>query len=203
MPVVKYISSLDFEQNVKFFKVPKRQFSETLISLEASVVKFGLRFNIYCLFFFILLGFLGEGVAQESFTAKVSKIIDGDSVVITYRKKNIQLRLWGIDCPEWNQPYSQEAKQFTKQFLKKRKIVVIPKDWDKYGRLVAIVEVGGRCINQELVKAGFAWVHIYYCREKICKKWRVLEKKSRQQGIGLWHNAEPIAPWKWKRMQSQ
>jgi len=53
------------------------------------------------------------------------------------------------------------------------------KDWDDYGRMVAVVTLSDkRCLNEELVKEGLAWVHIYYCKEAICNQWYGYEKKS-------------------------
>ena len=74
------------------------------------------------------------------------------------------------------------------------------KDWDDYGRMVAMVTMAdGRSLNEELLKNGLAWVHIYYCKEAICNKWYGYEKRARQKRIGLWQDPSPVPPWVWKR----
>jgi len=36
---------------------------------------------------------------------------------------------------------------------------------DTYGRTVGIVSDGERNINQEMIKAGYAWVYQWYCNK--------------------------------------
>ncbi len=141
----------------------------------------------------------GDSFAQEYFQARVKRVIDGDSIVVRHRGEHLQVRLWGIDTPEWKQSFSSNAKQYTRKNLDNRIVTIYPKDWDSYGRLVAMVKVEERCINQALIKAGLAWVHIYYCKESICERWRNLEAGARKKGLGLWADTKPVPPWVWKR----
>lgn len=130
----------------------------------------------------------------------VKKIIDGDSIVVTARGKEVTVRLWGIDTPEYRQAYSKAAKKYTMALLSKSEVTLEVKDWDKYGRMVALVKMqNGRYANEELVKAGYAWVHIYYCKEPVCEVWKDYEKNAREQRLGLWQEKNPVAPWIWKR----
>ena len=126
-------------------------------------------------------------------------MVDGDSIVVKNKKQKTRVRLWGIDTPEKDQPFSREAGRFTNRLLLGRTVKLIPIGRDDYGRLVAMVFLGRKNISEELVRSGLAWVHIYYCRKKICRSWRILEKEAREAKKGLWAGAEPVAPWKWKR----
>jgi len=136
----------------------------------------------------------------ESFTARVYHVVDGDSLMVKVKGKKIAIRLWGIDAPEENQPFSRDAERFTRRLLQNRSVVVLPVERDDYGRLVARIIVGRTDTSQELVRSGLAWVHIYYCRKKICNSWKVLEKKARRDKRGLWREKQPIAPWEWKKI---
>ncbi len=137
---------------------------------------------------------------SQTFTAYVSKTIDGDSIEIRHGKEVVQVRLWGIDTPEWKQPYSKLAKKFTYKTVYAKTVTVKVKDWDKYGRMVAVITTrDGMCLNEELVRRGFAWVHIYYCKEKICDSWNDLERRARNNRWGLWQEKSPTPPWVWKR----
>ncbi len=150
-----------------------------------------------CLFFF---GFKQNSYGRtESFTARVYHIVDGDSLLVNVKGKKIAIRLWGIDTPEENQPFSRDAERFTRRLLHNRTVQVHPVERDDYGRLVARVIVGRTDISQELVRSGWAWVHIYYCRKLICHSWKVLERKARRDKKGLWEDKHPIAPWEWKK----
>jgi endonuclease YncB( thermonuclease family) len=49
-------------------------------------------------------------VSTSTFTAKVIRIVDGDTIVVLNdNKEQIRVRLEGIDCPESKQPFSNRA----------------------------------------------------------------------------------------------
>lgn len=146
----------------------------------------------------------GIGYTENIGMAHVVKVIDGDSLVLNFESQIVQVRLWGIDTPEYGQRYSEDAKQFTRRMAQGKAVSVFVKDWDKYGRMVAIVQLDGDVsLNRELLKAGFAWVHIYYCKEAICDSWHEIEEKARRSGKGLWQQSNPMPPWQWKRLNKR
>ena len=62
------------------------------------------------LFFLILFAIVGS----QTYTAKVIGVTDGDTIVIlTSDRKQVKIRLEGIDCPESNQDFGNRAKQTT------------------------------------------------------------------------------------------
>ncbi len=156
-----------------------------------------------CLFSTILLfTFVSQGLAREGFYGSVSKIIDGDSlVIVTGNHKTIEVRLYGVDSPEWDQPFSQEAKALVRQSVYGKKVLVQPEYYDSYKRLVAIVQSGGQILNGELVQAGLAWVYPRYCKKSICASWKGMETSAKKQKIGIWSSTAPVSPWQWKRMK--
>jgi len=133
------------------------------------------------------------------FSAPVTKVIDGDTIEVRRLGKIVRVRLWGIDTPEWQQGFSREAREFTRRRLAGRQVELRVKTWDAYGRLVAMVMVDGNPLNEELLREGLAWVHIYYCKEPICRQWRQLENEAKRDRRGLWRESHPIAPWQWKQ----
>ncbi|MCF8035320.1 MAG: thermonuclease family protein [Desulfobacteraceae bacterium] len=60
------------------------------------------------------------------------------------------------------------------------------------------IESDGEWLNEELVRVGFAWVYDRYCRIRDCNAWGDLENQARESEIGLWQQACPIPPWKWR-----
>ncbi|WP_167496472.1 thermonuclease family protein [Desulfopila sp. IMCC35006] len=136
--------------------------------------------------------------AGEPFWGSVKKIIDGDSLLIVSGKRTIEIRLYGIDSPEYNQPFAGKAKKLVKRKVFGKRILVRPVYYDSYQRLVAVVEYNDRTLNSELVNAGLAWVYPQYCRKKICRSWQQLEASAKANRKGLWSAARPIPPWQWR-----
>ena len=149
---------------------------------------------------FFIIFVLNFAYAQNSFFGSVKKIIDGDSLLIMSEGEKIEVRLYGIDCPEYDQKYSKQARQFVKKQVHKKDVTIYPEYHDSYGRLVAIVVYDGKILNQELLYSGYAWVYPLYCKKDICKSWKKIEKQAQKKQKGLWIEKDPISPWKWKRM---
>lgn len=159
-----------------------------------------------CVFLFLWFFCFGNhgAIAEEvktTYSATVVSIIDGDSLEVRYNGKNRQIRLWGIDAPEWNQPHAYLAKRLLRSMLLGRKVVVEPYYLDDYKRVIAQVYREHQNINQLLIERGYAWVHIYYCKKDICDEWRKLQARARGRKAGLWGNRQAIPPWRWKRMK--
>jgi len=64
---------------------------------------------------------------------------------------------------------------------------------------VALVAVNKRLLNEELVKAGYAWVYDYYCSEPICESWKNFQLRAKFDKRGLWADPNPIPPWEFRR----
>jgi micrococcal nuclease len=56
-------------------------------------------------------------------------------------------------------------------------------------------------VNQEIIRAGFAWVYAAYCRKPICHEWKRLEGEVATEKLGLWKDKNPVAPWEWRKEQ--
>ncbi|MBU1233791.1 MAG: thermonuclease family protein [Proteobacteria bacterium] len=158
--------------------------------------------NVVVYLFTVLLVFIAVATAAagQHFEATVTKIVDGDTIEVFHKGRSIRVRLWGIDTPEWRQPFSKVAKKYTAKLIENTEVELEEKDWDDYGRLVAIVTTKQKlCLNAELLRAGLAWVHIYYCKEAICDTWYQIERDAREKQSGLWRDKSPTPPWVWKR----
>jgi endonuclease YncB( thermonuclease family) len=81
---------------------------------------------------------------------------------------------------------------------------------DRYGRTVAMIYAElDACpltgvsikalLNQELIKAGLAWVYWEYCGHPICETWKGLQIGARMDKRGLWADPDPIPPWEFRR----
>jgi len=93
------------------------------------------------------------------------------------------------------------ATRFTKMMARFERVEVEPEGRDQEGRVAALVYIGGdgECLNEELVKAGHAWVYERYCHIRDCEQWYKLERRARQAERGLWTQPDPVPPWIWRR----
>lgn len=150
----------------------------------------------------LVLGWAGQVFAGGGLSGSVKKIIDGDSLLVATARGDLEIRLYGVDCPEYDQPFAGKAKAFAKNAVLGKKVVIEPVDVDKYGRTVAIVGRGQDILNRDLVQAGLAWVYPRYCRKAFCDSWKAEERAARNKRIGLWQETHPNPPWQWKHRKT-
>jgi len=151
-----------------------------------------------------LLVLLGQPPAVSAWTGTVVKVIDGDSLVVRGKDDTVEIRLYGIDTPEYRQPYSNKAKQLSRRLVLRKRVGVKRLDKDRYGRTVAIITVGDTTLNRELVSSGLAWYYARYCRRQpFCSTLKKQERLARKRRAGLWRDPDPVAPWDWKRLQRE
>jgi Micrococcal nuclease (thermonuclease) homologs len=112
---------------------------------------------------------------------KVYKIADGDTFILENNKQAV--RLFGIDAPEVTNCYGKESYQRLDQLLKKRKVQLKEPVVDKFGRIVSLVYVDGKLINEVLIKEGFAAYRSEPGSEKEVMKKAHEDAKTNQRGI--------------------
>jgi endonuclease YncB( thermonuclease family) len=143
----------------------------------------------------LLLAAWATGAWADAFQGKVIHVADGDD------RRPETIRLNGIDAPEKAQAFGNRAKQFTAELAFGQMVQVIVRDLDRYGRTVADVRLpDGRSLNQEVVRAGYAWWFRRYSRDASLA---ALESEARTARRGLWADAAPIAPWDWRQAQRE
>jgi endonuclease YncB( thermonuclease family) len=138
-------------------------------------------------------------IHAQTITGKVVGVADGDTITVLEGTTQYKIRLYGIDTPERGQDFGKRAKQFTSGMVFGKQVRVDQKDMDRYGRVVGMVYAGGTCVNEEIIKAGMAWVYDYYCKDSVCREWVDLEAQARTAKVGLWSHPDPIPPWDYRR----
>ncbi len=145
-----------------------------------------------------------EEPEQPTIQYTVIAVADGDTItVLTPDNKQVRVRLYGIDAPEFGQDFGTLSKQFVSDMVFNETVMLQIHDTDRYGRTVADTIVGGRSLNEELVKAGMAWVYPQYCLRPECATWYRHEASARANKLGLWAHPNPIPPWEFRRTGSQ
>jgi micrococcal nuclease len=132
-------------------------------------------------------------------TGKVVGVSHGDTITVLVNKTQVKVRLYGIDCPENGQDFGNRAKQFASEMVFGKFVTIEVIDIDRYGRSVANVLIDGKSLNEEVVKAVYAWVYPQYCKTSVCKIWYQHESETRSNKIGLWNHTNPMPPWEFRR----
>ena len=99
-------------------------------------------------------------LAKNSDVKIVERIIDGDTIVVW---NNTHVRLLGINTPEKNELYHDEAMNFLSSLISNKTITLEygKEKKDLYGRTLAYIILNGKNINIEQVRNGFANFYIY------------------------------------------
>jgi len=131
--------------------------------------------------------------------ARVTRVIDGDTIDVDLNGTIYRVRYIGIDTPELGdsrlevRELAQAATDANKRLVEGA-VVRLEKDvseTDKYGRLLRYVYVGSLFVNAELVKLGYAQVATYPPDVKYEALFLSLQKEAREAGRGLWASSSP------------
>lgn len=128
------------------------------------------------------------GNSIKEITAKVERVIDGDTIEVNVSGEILKIRLLGINTPEKKEFYANEAINFTKQLENKTvKIEILSKD--KYGRNLGYVFFNKKLINEEILKNGYA--HFYsYEDDKYTNQLKKAEVYARENELGIWKKSD-------------
>ena len=139
---------------------------------------------------------------------QVSRVIDGDTVVVQKGSIKLTIRLVGIDAPETSkkkhepgQPFSQQATKHLAKLALSKSADVKSYGADRYGRVLGEVFADGNNVNLEMVKAGLAEVYrgTPAQGQDVGPYWRT-EEEARRAGRGMWVLGDKyISPREWRR----
>lgn len=127
----------------------------------------------------------------------VTRVVDGDTIVVLINDVSEKVRLIGVDTPETVDPrktvqcFGKEASAFTKSLLL-NKIVrleadVSQGDRDKYGRLLRYVFLeDGTLVNKEIIAKGYGHEYTYRLPYKYQDEFKTAQRTARESQKGLW-----------------
>jgi micrococcal nuclease len=136
----------------------------------------------------ILLTLLLSGCISPPETAKVTQVIDGDTIIVA---GNYRVRYIGIDTPEVHpkvEEYGIEAWEANRRLVEGKEVRLErdATETDKYDRLLRYVYVGDVFVNAELVRQGLAEAKAYPPDTKYQDYLEKLEAEARLAGRGMW-----------------
>jgi endonuclease YncB( thermonuclease family) len=133
---------------------------------------------------FMLPAFAQKEKAGVTYTAVLTRVIDGDTVAFQALwlpdplKKELSIRVFGVDTPEKGfrakcpeeDARGQAASAFTKKMLDQsttRQVVLM--DWDKYGgRVLGDVLLNGQSLRYMLIQQGYAREYYGEAKQSWC-----------------------------------
>lgn len=140
----------------------------------------------------VLVAVSASSAVAGEFTGRVIGVASGNLIQVSSAGARLTVRLAGVECPEKGQPYSDEAERFTSDLTRKTVVRVKVTDRDRAGRPVGEVTLmDGRNLNQEVLRAGYAW-HSQSSHDEALRK---LEAEARAAKRGLWADPNPVPPW--------
>ena len=134
----------------------------------------------------IFYNLTGNMIRQEFI---VSKVIDGDTIQL---ENGLKVRLLGINTPEKNMIYYEEAKEFLKKKIENRTIEIEtnPENKiDKYDRVLAYVFLDGKFINKEILENGLGNLY-YYEKDKHYSELKNAKNYAQTNNLGIWEKSE-------------
>lgn len=156
--------------------------------------------RFWILFFLLLVGLILVAPVQSDdlIAARVISVTDGDNLtVIGSENKQVLIRLHGLDCPGLEQPFGENAKEFTSNLCFGKIIMYQMVGIDRFDRTIATVFLeDGKELNLEILKAGLAWHYERYSKRQ---DYADAEEEARRAGIGLWADKGPTPPWEWRK----
>jgi len=148
-----------------------------------------------------LLLFLALAAPAEAATHRVVFVHNADSLTIEPIESGsrAKVHLYGIECPELDQPSGETARGFVQKLTLFKEVTVrpTPQNMDGYD-ITAIVEVPGMGDLQSiLLSEGLAWVYPQFCAD--CETWAAMQAQARIWRKGLWADKDPVEPWEWRK----
>lgn len=136
-----------------------------------------------------------QAPAVKGIPAKITRVVDGDTMKVSLDDKEETIRLLLVDTPETVhpnkevQPFGPEASAFAKKLLTDQDVVLEfdVSERDRYGRLLVYLWIGDRMFNELLLEQGLARVaYVYPPDIRHVDRFREIQKTAQLAGIGIW-----------------
>jgi len=126
------------------------------------------------------------GTTRE--VASVVYVVDGDTIDVSIEGVSFRVRYIGIDTPETDEPYFQEATSKNAGFVQGQTVTLVKdmSETDQYGRILRYVLVGDTFANYELVRQGYAMASTYPPDVACSEFFAQAQNTAATEGAGLW-----------------
>ncbi len=130
----------------------------------------------------------------ERVTARVTRVVDGDTIEVRLGGETEDVRYIGVDTPESVKPdtpvecYALRASHYNEALVDHEtvRLVFDAERRDVYGRLLAYVYLGDRFVNADLVRRGYATTLTIPPNDRFAALFDRLQDEAANAGRGLW-----------------
>lgn len=138
---------------------------------------------------------LGDQTSMQP--AQVVKVVDGDTIRVSFENKEETIRMIGINTPETVDPrrevecFGKEASARLKELINGKYVLLeadeSQDDRDRYGRLLRYVWLDQMTnINKVMVAEGFAYEYTYDLPYKYQSEFKTAQQNAQLTKKGLW-----------------
>ncbi len=153
---------------------------------------------------FVLLLLLTSPAKAQEVRAEFLVALDGDSLLVRMDKKEVEIRLIGVDCPEQGQEYADQARDASRALCQGQplRLGFDTQRFDRYGRTLAYVWCADKMLNRHLVYSGLALAVRY---GKNAQYWNLLQADqatAEKNRAGFWATGGlSMTPAKFRKLQ--
>lgn len=138
--------------------------------------------------------------AKATWSGVVTYVVDGDTVRVRPPGggKPVSIRVDGIDAPEICQAFGPASRDALMRRVLGKRVKVLGKRHDDYGRLLARIELNGEDTGQWMVARGLAWSYRFRSSPG---PYAAQQRRARAAGLGLFSPAQgaPVYPAQFRK----
>lgn len=143
----------------------------------------------------------GQSRVPESFDGHVVEVLSGDTLVVVADGTRYEVHLFGIDAPEEDQHFHDEAIRALSELTLSRRVHVDVRERTRSGHVRGLVREGTQLVNRMMIEKGAAW---YDSAQAESATLKAVQDSAQQQRLGLWATAEQqVAPWVFRDQKSE
>jgi endonuclease YncB( thermonuclease family) len=130
-------------------------------------------------------------------TAEVDYVYDGDTIDVILDGREYRLRYIGVDTPEREEPFYQEASDFNRELVEGQAVILVKdvSETDQYGRLLRYVYLpDGTFVNAEIIRNGMGRLVTFPPDVANTEYFRQLQEQARESSTGMWSRPDLVGP---------
>jgi endonuclease YncB( thermonuclease family) len=129
----------------------------------------------------------------------VTWVVDGDTIRVrplVGHGPPVAVRLNGVDAPEICQKGGRKAREVLERQLKGQQVLVYTEAHDRYGRVLARLDINGQDPAANLVRQGWAWSYQYRTGSG---PYALQQRSAENRRVGMFASIAPEEPAAFRR----